>query len=136
LNKWLKKFLHEKLIKKIKGKKKRPYYIADFENASYKNKKKLYALEQFYKTGFLNHLMEMDAKTVVIFGSFARADWHTNSDIDIFILGDAKEFQQAFYEKKLGRVLQLFIYKNKRSIQKGLLKSISEGYTVKGNLNA
>jgi len=80
--------------------------------------------------------MEMDAKTVVIFGSFARADWHTNSDIDIFILGDAKEFQQAFYEKKLGRVLQLFIYKNKRSIQKGLLKSISEGYTVKGNLNA
>lgn len=136
-NKWLIRFQKEGLIKKIKEKAKMPYYIADFESPSYKNRKKLYALERFYKTGLLNHLMELkEAKAVILFGSFSRADWHTNSDIDIFILGNGDKFQQGLYEKKLGREIQTFIYKEENKIQKDLLKSILTGYTIKGSLNA
>lgn len=136
-NNWLVRFQKEKLITKIKEKGKMPYYIADFESPSYKNRKKLYALEKFYKTGLLNHLMGLkEAKTIILFGSFSRSDWHTNSDIDIFILGNADKFEQGLYEKKLGREIQTFIYKEENNIQKGLLKSILTGYTIKGSINA
>jgi len=136
-NRWLIKFQKEGLIKRIKEKRKMPYYIADFESPSYKNRKRLFALEQFYKIGFLNHLMELkDAKTIILFGSFARSDWHSGSDIDLFLLGKADNFQQAVYEKKTGREIQTFIYKDSSKIEKGLLKSISTGYIIKGSLNA
>jgi len=136
-NKWLIKFQKEKLIKRIREKGKMPYYIADFETPAYKNRKRLFALEQFYKTGFLNHLMELkDTKTVILFGSFARSDWHSGSDIDLFMLGKADDFNQKTYEKKLKREIQTFIYKETDKIGKGLLRSISAGYIIKGNLNA
>ncbi len=136
-NNWLVKLQKEGIIKKIKEEGKMPYYIADFENPAYKNKKKLFALEEFYKTGLLNHLASLkDAKAVILFGSFARADWHTGSDIDIFILGNADEFEQSSYEKKLRREIQTFIYKSRDKINKNLLKSILTGYTIKGELNA
>lgn len=136
-NRWLIKFQKEGLIKRIKEKGKMPYYISDFESPAYKNRKRLFALEQFYKIGFLNHLMELkDARTIILFGSFTRSDWHSGSDIDLFMLGKADDFKQATYEKKLKREIQTFIYKDIDKIGKGLLRSISAGYVIKGNINA
>jgi len=136
-NNWLINFQKEGLIKKVKEKGRMPYYIADFDSPAYKNRKRLYALEEFYRTGLLNHLVSLkDAKAVILFGSFSRADWHKDSDIDIFILGNADEFEQHLYEKKLGREIQIFIYKSLDKINKGLLNSILTGYTIKGDVNA
>ena len=116
-----------------------PYYISNYEHPSYRNRKKLFTLQQFYKTGFLNHLLSLKkAKTVIIFGSMARSDWYKESDIDLFIYGDDDDFELGKYELKLHREIQLFTAKNKRDLKKmgpGLIGNIIEGHLVKGEIN-
>lgn len=137
-SKWLKKLQKEGIISRIKTKGKMPHYTGNFDSPQYKNSKKLYALKKFYETGLLNHLQALKkAETIVIFGSFARADWHEKSDIDIFIYGDDKELQQGKYESKLKREMQVFTVKNSKGFGKinpELLRDIATGYIVKGNL--
>ncbi|MBI2565223.1 nucleotidyltransferase domain-containing protein [Candidatus Woesearchaeota archaeon] len=139
VNKWLNRFISESLIKKVKEKKRMPYYIGDFSNPAYKNKKRLYTLQNFYITGFLNHLMSLPkAETVIIFGSFARSDWHSNSDIDLFVYGSADGFKLGKYESILGREIQLFECCGKNDLKKfsdGLIKNIIRGNFVKGNID-
>lgn len=138
-NKWLTKFVNEELIKRIKPRKAMPYYISNFENPAYQNRKKVYALEQFYSTGFLNHLSELPkAKTVIVFGSFSRWDWHEGSDIDIFIYGDDDGFKVMEYEKRLNRDIQVFTARSMEDLNKmgeGLISNIVTGHLVKGNLD-
>lgn len=136
-NCWLKDLLKEEIIvyHKIKGK--TPYYTANFEHINYKTKKKLYATEQFYQIGFLKHLESLKANTVVIFGSFSRADWHTKSDIDLFIIGEDKKLEKGKYEQLLHREVQLFTFKSQKEVKKAnpyLISNILNGYFVKGNV--
>ena len=139
LNHWLKKLLNEKIIKRIKEKDKMPYYVGNFDSPSYKNQKRMYALNKLYKTGFLNHLQSLsDAKTVIIFGSFSRSDWYENSDIDLFIYGSAQGLNLSKYELDLEREIQLFECKDKNNLKKfgeGLIKNIIKGNIIKGNLD-
>ncbi len=133
---WLKKLTKDGIIKRVKERKKMPYYKGNFESPAYTNLKKLYAINKFYKTGFLNHLMSLPkAKTVIVFGSFARADWYKESDIDLFIYGNAEELEQGKYEKKLGKEIQTFICKNEKELKKfspGLIRNILRGNVIKG----
>ena len=139
LNSWLHKFLKENIIVRVKEKGKMPYYTSNFGQPAYTNKKRLYALNTFYKTGFLNHLQSLThAKTIIIFGSMARSDWYKESDIDIFIYGDDDALEQGTYERKLHREIQIFTAKTKSDLKKydhGLLTNIANGYIVKGNLD-
>ncbi len=139
VNNWLKRFQKENLIKKIKEVNKMPYYIADFESPNYKNKKKLFAMEKFYNSGFLNHLLTLKgAKTIILFGSFSRSDWHKDSDIDLFIYGNADDLNLAEYELKLKKEIQLFNYNSKKELNRlgsGLIKNIIKGNIIKGDLD-
>jgi len=139
LNNWLKKFLKEELIKRLKPKDRMPYYVANYENPNYQNKKKLFILNKLNDSGFLKHLLELHkAKTIILFGSLSRWDWYKDSDIDLFILGNSEGSKEEEFSKKLHRNIQIFSYKNKRELEKlnqGLLKNIIEGYKIKGNLD-
>jgi len=136
---WLKKFLKENLIKRIKPKKKMPYYLANYENPNYQSKKKIFALMQMEKIGFLAHLTEMQKdSTIILFGSMARWDWHKESDIDLFVYGDASGLKLGRYELRLGREVQLFECKTPEELGKfsnGLLKNIIKGNIITGNLD-
>jgi len=135
-NRWLRQLKKEKIIKNVKPAGKMPYFIAEFENPSYKNKKRLYALNQLNQGGLLMDLQSSkNVKAAVIFGSFSRADWYTESDIDIFILGNVKksEFPSFFNH----RDVQLHIFNNKKDIKKirsGLMHNVINGYFVKGKV--
>ncbi len=136
-NYWLKDLGKEEIILYHKENGKMPYYTANFESINYKTKKKLYAIERFYKSGFFNHLNSLEANTIVIFGSFSRADWHTKSDIDLFIIGNDAEFEKGRYERLLHREIQLFTFKNKKELKKinpYLINNITNGYFIKGNV--
>lgn len=137
-NYWLKQFVKEKIVKHVKPKGKMPYFIANFDHPNYKNKKKLFALNKLYESGFLSYLQSLeDVKTVVIFGSFSRSDWYTDSDIDVFILGNPKELNTVKYWAKLHKQIEPHIYHNLEEIKKirsGLMKNVLDGYLVKGNL--
>jgi len=136
---WLKKFLKEGLIKRIKNKGKMPYYISSYDLPEYKHKKKIFALEKLHQAGLLNHLSNLEkAKTVILFGSFSRSDWYKDSDIDIFIYGDPKGLSIAPYELKLHKEIQLFICPDKTELAKlgsGLIRNIIKGNLIKGDLD-
>ncbi len=138
-DRWLKEFIKEELIKRKKEKQKMPYYISNYDSSAYKNKKKIFALSRLYESGFLNHLASLKkAETIIIFGSFARSDWHKNSDVDIFIYGDPEGLKIVDYELKLHREIQLFICQTKKELTKlgiGLIKNIIKGNIIKGNID-
>jgi predicted nucleotidyltransferase len=135
-NKWLLRLVKEKLIKKLEKKGKRPYYVANANSPKFKSEKKLFALKKFENSGFLAHLSSLPkAKTVILFGSFARADWHWESDIDIFIYGTIDKLEKTKYEKLLGREIQVFNYKNKKEIsnlEKSVYPQLLSGIHLKG----
>ena len=136
---WLIKFIKEGLIKRIKTNGKMPYYLSNHDMPAYRNMKKIFALNALYQTGLLNDLCSLNkAKTVILFGSFARSDWYKNSDIDIFIYGNPEGLKIADYERKLHRNIQLFICNNAKELSKlgtGLIKNIIKGNLIKGDLD-
>src|SRR3989338_7117535 len=74
-SKWLSQLVRQNIIVKVKKIGHMPFYVAHFEHPAYRNSKKLFMFTRFYETGFLDHLMSLPkAKTVIIFGSMARAD--------------------------------------------------------------
>jgi len=137
-NVWLKKMITDNIIRRIKPKKKMPYYVGNWEHPNYQNKKKIFASLQLYESGFLNHLASLDVKAVIIFGSFSRWDWYSKSDIDLFIYGDVEKLKIGKYEMKLHREIQLFHVETEKDLKKfgnGLLKNIVRGNIIKGNIN-
>lgn len=138
-NRWLKKLMKEKIIVHVKPKGKMPYFKANFDHPNYQDKKKLYSLTMFYQSGLLSHLRQLSkAKTIIIFGSFARYDWHSKSDIDLFIYGDSEGLDTTTYRRKLKRDISAFTYpslKEMKSIRSGLMKNVINGYVVKGSIN-
>ncbi|MEK6938261.1 MAG: nucleotidyltransferase domain-containing protein [Nanoarchaeota archaeon] len=139
VNRWLKKFLKERMIKRIKGKGKMPFYLSNYESPEYKNKKKMFALARLYESGLLSHLSSLPkARTVILFGSFSRSDWYEKSDIDIFIYGNPEGLSLSSYETRLHRDIQLFICKTKEELTKyseDLLRNIIKGNLIKGDLD-
>lgn len=136
---WLKKFVKDRIIKRIKKRGKMPYYLGNYNSPEYKNKKRVFALAKLYESGLLNHLDSLQkAKTIIIFGSVSRSDWYKNSDVDIFIYGNPEGLKIVDYELKLHRDIQLFICQNKDELIKlgdGLIKNIIKGNLIKGNLD-
>ncbi len=136
---WLKQFIKEGIIHRVKKKGKMPYYMSDHNSAGYQNKKRIFALNRLYESGLLNHLAGLKkAKAVILFGSFSRWDWYKGSDIDIFIYGSPQGLSIAKYELVLHRDIQLFICENKKDLKKlgsGLVKNIVKGNLLKGDLD-
>jgi len=136
---WLHKFIREGLVLRLKPRQKMPYYVSNYENPSYQSKKRLFALNELEKEGFLGHLAGLQkAHAVVLFGSFSRWDWHAESDIDVFIYGDTKGFEHERFRGKLHREIETVVCKDVaalRRLQPALLRNILEGYVVKGALD-
>ncbi len=138
LSAWLKRFVKQKLVKRVKPRGKMPYYVSTFESPNYQNKKRLFSLQQFYETGFLNHLSTLDAQTVIVFGSFTRWDWHSKSDIDLFIYGSDEQLELAKYQRILKRDIQLFTAKTNNDLKKmgnKFIRNIIKGDIIKGDIN-
>ena len=137
-SKWLKKYVKEGLLKKVKEKGKFPFFTVGSANPIYYSRKKGYALEQLYKSGLISKLLSLqNVKTIIIFGSFIKGDWYKDSDIDIFIYGNPLDLNKNFYELKLGKAIELHIFEDKEEIQEvetGLIKNVINGYLVKGQL--
>ncbi len=137
-NKWLKKYTKQKLLNSIKKRGRFPCLTVGSNNQVYYSLKRLYALEQIYKSGLIQGLMTIKgAKTIIIFGSMITGFWYRDSDVDLFILGNADGFDKTIYESKLKRNIELHIFENKKELQEvktGLIKNVINGYLVKGKI--
>jgi predicted nucleotidyltransferase len=136
-NKWLKKYCKQGLLKRIKEKNRFPYFTAGSNNQAYQSRKRIYALEQLEQSGLISHLASLPkAKVVILFGSFSNHDWQKDSDIDLFIYGSDKEFEQGKYELKLKREIQVHKANNEKELKKidKLLPYIISGDFIKGSI--
>ena len=143
-SRWLNKLKEDNIVRHIKPKGKMPYFQGYWEHVNYKNQKRIYALNKLYETGLLNELWKLkNAKTIVIFGSFTRGDWNTQSDVDVFIFGDSENFKFGRFWKGLGfqgksREVQVHTFESKQEIKdvrSGLMTNIARGYFVKGSIH-
>lgn len=136
---WLHKLIKEGIVKRVKPLEKMPYYLGNYESTTYQARKRLFALNELEKQGFLSHLASLQkAQTIILFGSMSRWDWHKESDIDLFIYGDDEGFDPGRFRAKLHREIETFICKDKNELKKfnpALLRNIVAGYLMKGNLN-
>jgi len=143
-NKWLSKLIKEEIIQWVKPDGKMPYFQGNFRHENYRNKKRIYAMQKLYDTGLLLRLQQLkNARTIIIFGSFSRSDWNTQSDVDIFVLGAPEDLRFGTLWSGLGfqgkvREVQVYSYKSindVRNIHSGLMKNVVKGYFVKGNIH-
>jgi predicted nucleotidyltransferase len=138
-NKWLVKLVREGIIVRVKPNGKMPYFQGSFDNPAYRNRKRVYALLRFYRTGFLDHLVALPkAKTVILFGSFSRADWYAGSDIDVFIFGSDEGLDERRFAKVLGHEIQVFSASDQKGLSRlgpDLLRNILEGTLIKGKID-
>lgn len=136
-NHWLREMLKEGLIRRVKPRGKMPHFIACWESPHYTNAKKLFALEQFYQCGFLDRLASLPCKTVILFGSMARGDWYTESDIDLFVYQEKGNASLGQYLSALKREVQIFSAEDKEDLQRlggPLLRNILKGIVIQGNI--
>ncbi len=137
-NKWLKKYLAEKLIIRVKEKGRFPYYTVESNNPVYYSAKRIYMLERLHSSGLLSRLLSLTGiKTIILFGSAVRGDWYAGSDIDIFMLGNLPDFDKKIYEQQLHTQIELHVFKDKREIhavKTGLIANIINGYVLKGQI--
>ena len=137
LSRWLGKFIKLGLIKKMKPRGKAPYYIGMEENPEFLSKKRLHAMKLLTDSGLVSHLSTLKgAKVVILFGSFSRADWYKESDIDIFIFGKDDDFDQYKYQDKLHRHIEVHLAKNESDLKRidKMIPYIIAGDFIKGSI--
>lgn len=138
LSEWLKKLENEKLIVRVKERGKMPYYMHNFDNPAFQNRKRLFGLRKLNDSGLFNHLATLKgADLIILFGSYSRSDWYDNSDIDLFIYGSDNEFEKGKFELKLKKEIQLFNAQSRQDLRKmgsDLILNIIEGFIIKGSL--
>lgn len=114
-----------------------PYYVQNSQSPKFTLRKKLFAQQKLLESGLLEHLASLpQAKVVILFGSFSRADWNRESDIDLFIYGKDSDFEQGKYELKLHREIQVHTAHNAKDFKKieKLLPFIVSGDFIKGSI--
>ncbi len=109
----------------------------------YKLKKFEYNVEKIYRGGLIDFLnKELSYPTIILFGSYAKAENHENSDIDFFIIADEKkELKLDVFSEKLNAEIQLFLHTKKEFQQlkiknKELINNVINGYKLSGYLEA
>ena len=98
-------------------------------------------LQQLYYQGKFKSLFEEIEKefvspVIILFGSFAKTEVSKNSDIDIAVFSvSKKKINLKKYEKKYGREIQLFVFKDRKKLEKNedLLNNILNGFIVSGS---
>ena len=124
VNRYLNDLLKEKLIKKEKEGV-FPSYRSNETNFYYKFYKKIYFLEDIYKSGLIDYLEStLHPKSIILFGGFAKAEYTRESDIDLFIQAEEQSIELSSFEKKLKHKIHLFFEKNLNNLSKELFNNI------------
>jgi len=128
----LKKLIERKIILKINSE---PFdkYRANEQGLLYNFYKKTHILEKIYKSGLIEYLIEKtNPKTVVLFGSCAKAEYDVSSDIDLCII--APKVDLDFNKFNLNHEIQTFFFLKFSEIPRNLRQNIINGIKLYGFL--
>ncbi|MFH2020248.1 MAG: nucleotidyltransferase domain-containing protein [archaeon] len=128
------KLIKLKLVKK-EQKEVFPAYRANSSDESYKFYKRQHAIEKIFKSGFVDYLQgKLAPGCIILFGSFAKAEYDEKSDIDIFVQARRQELDLSSYEKKLGHTINLLFEPNPEKMSAQLFNNIVNGVKLAGFL--
>ena len=112
------------------------FFYVNRENLVFVKLSGAYFTNYFEKIGMISDIKAKFVNpTIVIFGSFSKAEVTNTSDLDIAIFSSVKStVNLSVYEKKLQRPLQIFAFKNRAEIKNpNLLNNILKGVVVYGS---
>ena len=132
--------VEEDLITKKKEKETNKVIIkANYRNNLFLAKKKAHNIEKIVKSQLLNFLdEELEYPTIIIFGSYAKAENDQKSDIDLFILCDkTKKLKLSKFKIILGSEIQIFLHSKKefsklKEKNKELINNVINGTVLSG----
>lgn len=113
------------------------YYKANRENKLFVGLSQLYWLQKLQKIGLLDYLQkELVNPGVILFGSLSKAEATKDSDLDLAVFSiSSKKLDLRPFERKLNRKIQLFLFKDKRSVgSQELMDNIMNGYRLGGRI--
>lgn len=139
ISKYLFQYKKEGLLKAV-NKLNHLLYRADTSSSLFKQAKLNYNIRILYESGLIDYLIEEfnNPESIIIFGSFAKAEDILSSDIDILIISPVKkELNLEKFEGKLGRKIQLFIHSSgdiekMKKENKELLNNFINGIKIYG----
>ncbi len=109
------------------------YFYAD------KNSKDFIDLSRIYWRNRFSDIVDslngiLLSPTIILFGSLAKAETKSDSDIDLCIIASKKKINLSGFEKKLKRKIQLFFFNSIKDIDKELANNIVNGYVLNGKI--
>ena len=133
-SKLLSNFYKEGLLKK-EYEKNYIYYFAKKESKLFVDLSRIFWFLQIENSGLIEYLQkELINQTIILYGSFSKAEVTQNSDIDLAIFTISKKnLYLENFERKLQRRIQVFIFKNRDDVKNNeLLNNILNGYVILG----
>lgn len=110
-----------------------PCYAANAMGEQYHFYKLHDATEQIMELGLLDYIeKETNPRCIILFGSFAKAEYNGNSDIDLFVQAGEKALDLAKFEKKLKHPINIIFRHDLNKIPDELFNIIINGIKLRG----
>lgn len=133
--KYLKRFVSDKLVVKVRVQGAFLHYEANRLSRRYKLIKSASMMNKVASSGLIEFLeQELHPMAIVIFGSAQKGTYLKHSDIDIFIQGKEKKLDLEPFEKKIKHEVNLLFEEDLKNLTAGLRNNIINGSTVSGGL--
>jgi len=110
-------------------------FRANLENENYKREKTLHNLKSIFDSGIVNFLYDYyHPKAIILFGSYARGEDISTSDVDIgIVIKNKKRPDLSKFEKKISRSIELSLF-TKNEVSNEFFNNIINGIVLKGFL--
>jgi len=110
-----------------------PSFRADETSETYRFHKKQEFLKKLVESGLIDYIEEQARpKCIVLFGSFAKAEYDKNSDIDLFVQAKNIKLDISKFERKLKHKINVLFEENLSKLSKELLNNIINGVKLRG----
>lgn len=127
-------FLKEKLvIKRKKGV--FPSFIANESSELYRFSKRQDSIKKIMGCGLLDYIeKEVNPRCIILFGSFAKAEYDIKSDMDIFVQAKEHGLDLGKFEKKIKHKINIFFENDLGKLSSELFNNIVNGIKLMGFL--
>ena len=111
------------------------YYKAESDNEKFKFYKKINSLDKIENSGLLKYIEdETGCEVIYLFGSTAKGEDTSKSDLDIYVQAPESDLNLQKYEEELGKKIQLFFSEDINALPLELRNNILNGIKLRGYL--
>lgn len=110
-----------------------PSFIANNTSEAYRFHKRQYFLERIIESGLLDYIEEQaNPKCIILFGSFAKAEYDEKSDIDLFVQSGERTLDLGKFERRLKHKINALFEPDLDRLSPELFNNIINGMKLRG----